>query len=49
MLKKVKKWKPIQSGMMMLSMGFVFLADISASLGTGILWYEPDCPEELIK
>jgi cyclic lactone autoinducer peptide len=49
MLEKIKTWKPLQMGMLALSMGFVFLAEISASTVTGFLWYEPDCPEELIK
>jgi len=41
--------KLFQSWMLAVSMGFVFLADISASTATGFFWYEPDCPEELLK
>ena len=49
MLEKVKNWRAVNSGILAFVLGLAFLAEISTSTGSVLWWYEPDCPEELIK
>lgn len=44
MFKKIMK-----SGALSLCMGLVLVAEVASSTSTFWFFYEPDCPEELIK
>lgn len=49
MLEKIKRWKPLQGGIVAISLVLVAIAETSASTSTFAFWHEPDCPEELLK
>jgi hypothetical protein len=49
MLSKVKKWNPMQAGLLAISIVLISIAEMATSTATMCLWHEPDCPKELIK
>ena len=49
MLQLIKKLRPLQIGVVGISLLLVLIANISISTSSFALWHEPDCPEELLK
>lgn len=49
MFQEIKEWRPLQLGVVAISLLLAYVADMALSSCSLGLWHEPDCPDELLK